>query len=76
MAVAECTKAFGGFAQKWVKPLEVLVARLTFAETERRDKMELDQALQFAVVSSWDDLVKPNEPYVVYVEYKNLSEAP
>ena len=38
--------------------------------------MELDQALQFAVVSSWDELVHPGEPYSIHVEYSNVSQAP
>jgi hypothetical protein len=42
----------------------------------RQDKMELDQALEFAVVSSWDELVHPGEPYSIHVEYKNSSELP
>lgn len=43
---------------------------------ERQDKMELDQALQFAVVSSWDELVHPSEAYSIHVEYRNVSQAP
>jgi len=43
---------------------------------ERQEQMELDQALEFAVVSSWDELVHPGELYSIHVEYKNLSELP
>ena len=42
----------------------------------RQDKMELDQALEFAVVSSWDELVHPGEAYSIHVEYSNVSQAP
>lgn len=38
--------------------------------------MELDRAFEFAVVSSWDQLVHPGEPYSIHVEYKNLSQVP
>jgi hypothetical protein len=44
--------------------------------TERQDKLELDQALEFAAVSSWDELVRPGEPYSIHVEYKNSPELP
>jgi hypothetical protein len=36
--------------------------------------MELDRALELAVVSSWDELVAPGEPCSIHVEYKNVSE--
>ena len=32
--------------------------------------MELDKALQFAVIVAWDDLVKAGEPRPVRVEYQ------
>lgn len=38
--------------------------------------MDLDRALKLAVVSSWDELVHPDEPCSIHVEYKNLSEVP
>lgn len=38
--------------------------------------MELDRALELAVVSSWGDLVKPGEPCSVRVEYKKVADFP
>ena len=38
--------------------------------------MELDRALELAVVSSWNDLVSPGEPSSVHVEYQNVSKLP
>jgi len=38
--------------------------------------MELDRALELAVVSSWDELVRPGEGSSVHVEYQNLSTVP
>jgi len=38
--------------------------------------MELDRALELAVVSSWEELVKPGESCSMHVEYKNVSELP
>ena len=38
--------------------------------------MELDRALELAVVSSWEDLVKPDETCSVHVEYENISALP
>src|SRR5689334_7170963 len=38
--------------------------------------MELDRALELAVMSSWDELVNPGEPSSVHVEYKNVSGLP
>jgi len=38
--------------------------------------MELDQALEFAVASSWNELVKPGESCSVHVEYVNEPKAP
>jgi hypothetical protein len=38
------------------------------------NQMELDRALELAVVSSWDELVSPGEPCSIHVEYKNVSE--
>src|SRR5579864_8167990 len=38
--------------------------------------MDLDRALELAVVSSWDDLVNPNESCSIHVEYRNMSELP
>ena len=43
---------------------------------ERQGQMELDRALEFAVVSSWDELVHPGEAYSIHVEYRNVSRAP
>jgi hypothetical protein len=39
-------------------------------------KMELDQALEFAVASSWNELVKPGESCSVHVEYVNEPKVP
>jgi hypothetical protein len=38
--------------------------------------MELDRALELAVVSSWEEIVTPGEPCAIHVEYKNVSELP
>lgn len=38
--------------------------------------MELDRALELAVVSSWGELVKPGETCSVHVEYENVSDLP
>lgn len=38
--------------------------------------MELDRALELAVVSSWEELVSPGESCSVHVEYKNIAELP
>jgi hypothetical protein len=38
--------------------------------------MELGQAIEFAVVSSWDELVKPGERGSIHVEYKNIADLP
>ena len=38
--------------------------------------MDLDRALELAVVSSWDDLVNPGESCSIHVEYRNMSELP
>ena len=38
--------------------------------------MELDRALELAVVSSWHELVSTGEPSSVHVEYKNVSTLP
>ena len=38
--------------------------------------MELDRALELAVTSSWDELVKPGEIRSIHVEYKNVSGLP
>lgn len=38
--------------------------------------MELDRALELAVISSWDELVHPGEPCSIHVEYKNVSGLP
>src|SRR5690348_18401432 len=38
--------------------------------------MELDRALELAVVSSWEDLVKPGETCSVHVEYKKVPSLP
>jgi hypothetical protein len=38
--------------------------------------MELDRALEFAVVSSWDELAKPGESCSLHVEYVNVSGLP
>jgi hypothetical protein len=38
--------------------------------------MEIDRALELAVVSSWDDLVNPGESCSIHVEYGNVLELP
>ena len=38
--------------------------------------MELDQALELAVVASWDELVVPGESCTIHVEYVDLSQLP
>jgi hypothetical protein len=38
--------------------------------------MELDRALELAVVSSWEDLVKPGETCSVHVKYENIPALP
>jgi hypothetical protein len=38
--------------------------------------MELDRALELAVVSSWNELTSPGEPCAVHVEYKDVSAVP
>lgn len=38
--------------------------------------MELDRALELAVMSSWDELVNPAERCSIHVEYKNVSGLP
>ena len=38
--------------------------------------MDLDRALELAVVSSWDDLVNRGESCSIHVEYRNTSELP
>ena len=38
--------------------------------------MDLDRALELAVVASWDELVDPGEACSIHVEYVNLSELP
>jgi hypothetical protein len=38
--------------------------------------MELDQALEFAVASSWNELVRPGESCSVHVEYVNEPKVP
>ena len=38
--------------------------------------MELDRALELAVVSSWDEIVNPGEPCSLHVEYENVRELP
>jgi hypothetical protein len=43
---------------------------------ERYDKMDLDRALELAVVSSWDDLVNLGKCCSIHVEYRNMSELP
>jgi hypothetical protein len=43
---------------------------------ERYDKMDLDRALELAVVASWDDLVNLGESCSIHVEYTNMSELP
>ena len=34
------------------------------------DDVELDRALELAVVASWEDMVKPGETCSVHVEYE------
>jgi hypothetical protein len=43
---------------------------------ERQNKVELDRALELAVISSWADLVNPGESCLVHVEYKDISDIP
>jgi hypothetical protein len=38
--------------------------------------MELDRALELAVMSSWEELVNPGELCSIHVEYKNVSGLP
>lgn len=38
--------------------------------------MELDRPLGLAVVSSWDELVKPGETCSVHFKYENISTLP
>lgn len=38
--------------------------------------MELDQALELAVVASWGELAVPGESCTIHVEYVDLSELP
>lgn len=38
--------------------------------------MDLDQALELAVVSSWEDLAKAGDTCSVHVEYENVSHLP
>jgi hypothetical protein len=38
--------------------------------------MDLDRALELAVVSSWDDLVNLGESCSIHVEYRNVFELP
>jgi hypothetical protein len=40
------------------------------------EKIELDRALELAVLSSWQDLVKPGEGCSVRVEYKDVPDIP
>jgi hypothetical protein len=43
---------------------------------ERQDQVELDRALQFAVISSWADLVNSGESCLVHVEYNDIPDVP
>jgi hypothetical protein len=36
--------------------------------------VELDRALELAVESSWKELVNPDEPCSIHIEYKNIAE--
>lgn len=36
--------------------------------------MELDQALELAVVSSWEELIAPNESCAIHVQYENVPD--
>jgi hypothetical protein len=38
--------------------------------------MELDRALELAVVASWEDMVKPGDTCSVHVEYEKQSDSP
>jgi hypothetical protein len=38
--------------------------------------VDFDKALEFAVISSWDDLVKPEESNSIHVEYTNVDGIP
>ena len=43
---------------------------------QRQTDMELDRALELAVASSWEELVKPGETCSVHVKYENMSPLP
>jgi hypothetical protein len=38
--------------------------------------MDFDKALEFAIIASWDDLVKPEESNSIHVEYTNVDGIP
>lgn len=38
--------------------------------------MDFEKALEFAVISSWEDLVKPKDPSSIHVEYTNVEGSP
>jgi hypothetical protein len=38
--------------------------------------MDFEKALEFAVISAWDDLVKPQEKNSIHVEYTNVDGIP
>jgi len=38
--------------------------------------MELDRALELAVVASWKDVIKPGDPCSVHVEYEKQRDCP
>jgi hypothetical protein len=43
---------------------------------ERRHRMDLDRALELAVVSAWEDLANPGESCSIHVEYPDVSSVP
>jgi hypothetical protein len=38
--------------------------------------MDFEKALEFAVISAWDDLVKPEEQKSIHIEYANVDSIP
>jgi hypothetical protein len=38
--------------------------------------MDFEKALEFAVISAWDDLVKPQEKNSIHIEYTNVDGIP
>ena len=40
------------------------------------DYVDFEKALEFAVIASWDDLLKPNDNSSIHVEYANVDSMP